>query len=97
MALSCVTRRIESLLVITPPPVSPTSTPLESGREVLRACDNLGTAKGKAEAPNPLEAVSPAPASGFVWIQALAKTLTLETLCFWLENVSVFGFNQNCS
>lgn len=53
--------------------------------------------RGNTEAHNPPEGVCPAPVLGSIQTQASAKTLTLVTFLFWLENVSVFGFNQNCS
>lgn len=68
------------------PPSSFSHPPVESA---VRVCDNLGTPKGNGEAHNYLEAVSPTPASGFVRTQTLTKKITLVTLLFCLENVSV--------
>lgn len=73
----------------TPCPSPPSSFSCPPVESVVRVCGNLGTPKGNGEALNCLEAVSPTPASGFVGTQALAKTITLVTLLFWLENASV--------
>lgn len=70
-----------------PPPISHPQ-PLRISQEVVRICGLLG--------PRPSGGSFSHVVSGFIWTQAMAKTV-LVIFLFCLENVRLFGFNQNCS